>query len=210
MFKMVSGGNGRSVYFGKIGSIDQELFQLTGNEWDSEARVEVTQTLNLRKDPEFEGTMVEDGKIAVAMVLPSRKDPAKGTVEEMVGESGALSVINENGNEKVILYGKVHKVQWNQKHNRFTVSFLDIKNAQDEYLGTEQRYKDHFNLEYVSHWLNVSFFDSNKFKSTYNAERVSQRIQKGDWVVMVASKKVSMYEGREIVNYNGGKFFKIN
>ena len=96
----------------------------------------------------------------------------------MVGESGALSVINENGNEKVILYGKVHKVQWNQKHNRFTVSFLDIKNAQDEYLGTEQRYKDRFNLEYVSHWLNVSFFDSNKFKSTYNAERVSQRIRK--------------------------------
>ena len=104
----------------------------------------------------------------------------------------------------------MHKVQWNQKHNRFTVSFLDIKNAQDEYLGTEQRYKDHFNLEYVSHWLNVSFFDSNKFKSTYNAERVSQRIQKGDWVVMVASRKVSMYEGREIINYNGGKFSKIN
>ena len=49
MFKMVSGGNGRSVYFGKVGSIDQEMFQLTGNEWDSEARVEVTQTLNLRK-----------------------------------------------------------------------------------------------------------------------------------------------------------------
>ena len=73
MFKMVSGGNGRSVYFGKIGSIDQEMFQLTGNEWDSEARVEVTQTLNLRKDPEFEGTMVEDGKIAVAIKKRSGK-----------------------------------------------------------------------------------------------------------------------------------------
>ena len=53
MFRMVTGGNGRTVYCGRVGKLSAAGFTLSGVEYDPEIDAEVSVVLELRFDAEL-------------------------------------------------------------------------------------------------------------------------------------------------------------
>lgn len=201
MFKLVTGGNGRNVCMGKVTNVDGEYFTLSGADWDKKTKKEIPYNLELKN--ETENVTLTVGETIIAMILPHRKDPNKGVAEEIAKSGECMSIINDHGNEKVILYGKIHNKKWNQSHSVIRLAFRNIKDTEGNMVGQEVSYKDQFNFEYSTHWLNVSFFQGD---SAYNAEKADKRLEKGKEIILVCTRKESVYQGKNYINYLGAKF----
>lgn len=211
MFKMVTGGNGRTVYCGIVRSKDEMQFTLEGKEYDSEQKTEYARTLTLRYDYELsdERKNFHMGDVLCVTVMPSRNNPDQGTAEEIAGCGEVIIIQNDRGNEKYIILGRPKKIGWNQAKTRLTVSFLNLKDMGNKNLGYESKYHSSSGTQLTSYWLNVSYFNKNpnsKYKSNFNAEWFERTVTTEDIVVMVVSKKMTNYNGIWYENYNGARF----
>ena len=214
MFKMVVGGNGRTVYCGIVRYKDDMQFTLEGTEYDAERKEEFKRVLTLRYDFEL-SSEEKDFKVGDPLcvtVMPSRKDPDVGVAEEIAGIGKVIAISNDRGNEKYILLGKPKKIKWNNSGSKLTVSFVNLKNLQNMFLGMPSSFTSQKGEEITAYWLNVSFFKKNpnsKFKNNFSAERLEKFVTTNDTVCMVVSKKMVQYNGVWYENYNGAKFMTV-
>lgn len=208
MFKMVTGGNGRTVYAGKVNRVNDLAVEIVGTEWNSTQKVEEHKSLQLFFDPEIKADKREKlhpGMTICAMVMPHRSNPNLGTAEEIALPGEAISIYNDRGNEKLILNGIVKNKKWNEKKNRLAVSFMDVKNMSGSVLGFERVYDNR-----SVHFMNVNFFvqkQQAEKKNYYDAPKADKLLEKGTSVIMLISKSVAQYNGKEYINLNGAKFF---
>lgn len=214
MFKMVTGNNGRSVYCGVVTrtmSGERPAIELKGSDWIYEEKRSEERLIQMLVgcDAVESSKKIKAGDTIITTLLPDRKIENFGTAEEIAKVGEAVRIKNENGKEKVILIGVVRGLRWNDKHNKLSVSFCNVKDVEGNYLGYASKYEGRDGEPRVSYWLNVSFFCNDAYTSTYDANRAEQNIHKGDIVAMVVSNKESEYNGRIYTNYNGNKFTVI-
>lgn len=212
MFKMVTGGNGRVVFCGKITRAKEGALEIQGTDWNYEAKEEIETLVQMKVAPEMMpiSQKVEIGEKIITTLMPDRKKPNFGVAEEIAQKGSAVVITNDKGNEKIVLIGTVRSKKWNEKHNMLTISFLNIKDVDGGYIGYESNYQDREGKDCTSYWLNVSYFNTDKFKNIYNATKADKNIQVGDVVAMVISIKQSQYNGKPYINYNGNKFNLIS
>lgn len=110
MFKMIVGGNGRSVYCGKVTRINEKAIEIFGTDYNKDTG-EVQRTLQLWLDRDIveKAKEVKEGDIVAVPMLPSRKNQDIGTAEELAVLNDAIVMQNDRGNEKIMLIGKIRK-----------------------------------------------------------------------------------------------------
>lgn len=212
MFKMVTGGNGRIVFCGEVTRTKEGALEIKGADWNPEKKMEEKSVVQMKVAQEMLPTSkdIEVGEKVITTLMPDRKIPNYGLAEEIAKNGNAVAITNDKGNEKIVLIGEVRNKKFNEKRNKLTISFLNIKDVDGGYVGYESHYKDRENKECTAYWLNVSYFNSNKFNNNYDADKADKLIQPGDVVAMVVSRKETTYEGKTYINYNGNKFFVIS
>ena len=215
MFKLVAGGNGRTVYIGDATNISEKGLSICGDEWNKTTREMEEKRIKLRIDYELQDTYnslfpeLKEGDKVLTTVMPARKEDGAGTAEEMAVTNQAIIIKNENNTEKYIIRGIIKNKRWNQKHTLLYVSFSNITDTENNLLGTKSEYTDRNGMVYENYWLNVNIFNNPQTACFYNAEKADAEMNKGDEVVIVTSKKKNEYNGKIYTNFNCDKFFLL-
>lgn len=206
MFKMVTGNNGRSVYYGRITGKNGNEIDIEGVEWNKDTKEEVTRQVHVTVDPDAAESAagLKAGDAIIFSMLPSRKDPCKGVAEEICSDNSCICTFNENGNEKYIIIGEIKGKKWNEKHNCLHLSFKDIKDFDGNLVGYKRTFTQ-YGVDWGNSYLNVSFFNNQETKSQ-SADSIDKRLKIGDRVAMVVSVKKKIYDGKEYTNYYGGRY----
>lgn len=222
LFKLVTGKNGRTLYIGTVenkGSYKgQTLVLITGEEWDNDAKAMVRREIRGFIHPSISDIEIEIGDKLVICYAPAKNANDPGIIEEIAKPGQCMSIITEHENkdyQKVIIYGKPNNVKWNEKHNVFTVSFMDLTDTAGKDYGYESKWKDDRDgEEYVAYWTNVSFFGTtgqDKFQNRYPADRAENDIHAGDTVVIMSQYRESVDRdtGKTYINHNANKYMVL-
>ena len=220
LFKLLTGANGRSLYLGKVENKGdfkgRKLILIVGSEWDSEEfafkRTEIRGFL----DPSIESVPIEIGDTVVISYAPAKDLNTPGIIEEVVKAGQCTTAYTEHDGKqyrKVVIYGKVKKTAWNQSHNVFTVSFMDLRDIEGNDYGLESHWTSD-GEEYMAFWTNVSFFGeaNSEIKNRYPADRAEKDIHTGDTVVIMTQYKESVdhISGKTYINHNANKYMVID
>lgn len=213
MFKLVTGNNGRIVYAGRTTRSNDNAVAITGKEWDHSARQHRSKELKLyvgedmlNNDTGYINSNIPEGEMLMCTVLPHRKHEDYGTAEEIAHQGQVIEITNDHNNEKICIFGEIWSKRWNDAHTMLKLSFRNLKDVEGNYIGTESEYTDKkTGNKKKSYWLNICYFNSSKFNNTYSADRINNELGEGDAVIIVATKKISAYNGKTYTNYNGSK-----
>ena len=202
MFKLITGNNGRSVYAGYVenSNASQETFELTGIEWDKDNKKEIERRLFLKKDIDLPETELVDGDYIIVTMLPSRKDPDRGTAEEIAKQNQAIRLQNDKGNVKIAFIGTVAGKKWNSSGSVLSLSIRGVKDVDGVNIGSPYTYYDRFGDELTSYYINISLFKNSKSK-IYTAEKGDKDFEKGKKAVFVVAPKERMYNGKMYQNF---------
>lgn len=212
---MVTGGNGRTVYCGRVGNLSAAGFTLSGVEYDPEIDAEVSVVLELRFDAELpeNAKKIKDGDMVAVTVMPSRNDMRKGTAEEIIHSGGIISIRNDRGNEKVVVVAQPRRIAWNEKHTALKVSFTNLKNPEGQLVGVMGKpFTDYLGHTRTTCWLTSTYFAAkpdSQIRNRWTAERFETEVKTGDTIALVMSVKESDYNGTHYTNYNGAKFMVV-
>lgn len=209
MFKLVTGGNGRTIYLGTVTQHNDKAMEIAGKEWNPDTKQEEEKKLQMYFDKSIseKGKLLKVGDQVVVSYLPGKDEKSAGRAEEIARAGEVISITNDRGNKKYVIFSKVHKKKWNDKNTMLRLVFRDLKDTNGNFVGNPYTFTDDYDNTYTNYWLNVSIFPANeKFKNAYNAKKADKDIEAGDIIVMVATMKTNAYNGKEYTNYNGAKF----
>lgn len=210
MFTLFSCKNGRRIYAGKVSDKGKDSFLLTGTDWNSEGQFDEEKKLELTIDGSVPKSRREfkNGDTIVVSVMPSKDNVEKGTAEEILTLGHCLVATNEKGNQKLIVFGRVFKKKWNDSHSAVTISFTDIKDSKDQFVGYKSTWtKD--GSEKITYWLNTIACNGGQFKSTMG-DRVDSVLNRGNLCIMICNINKSEYNGQTRIGYFTMRFDRVS
>lgn len=209
MFRLVSGGNGRTVYLGEVANCNEKAMKITGKDWNPNSRQEEEKSLQMFFDKSVRevGKSLKPGDHVLVSYLPGKDEKTAGVAEEIAIAGQVLSLVNDRGNQKYVVFAKVHSKKWNEKKTLLRLNFLNLKDISGNFIGNPCSYEDDYGNARTSYWLNVTLFKPNEtVRNAYHADRADKEIEAGNTVMIVVTVKKSIYNGKEYTNYNGAKY----
>lgn len=209
MFRLVSGGNGRTVYLGEVANCNESAMKITGKDWNPDSREEEEKSLQMFFDKSVRsvGKKLKLGDHVLVSYLPGKDEKTAGIAEEIATAGQVLALVNDRGNQKYVIYAKVHSKKWNEKKTLLRLNFLNLKDINGNLIGNPSSYKDSYGNARTSYWLSVNLFKPNDaVVNHYHADRADEEIEAGDTIMIVVTVKKNIYDGKEYTNYNGAKY----
>ena len=209
MFKMVTGGNGRSVYCGVLTGVKDGYIKLTGTDWNFDLKSEEEKTLIMKIDSEIleKNKNLEEGQAVVVTMMPSRNNPNQGVAEEIAQLGEIVQINSDRGANKLVGLVRMGNKRWNDAKSVMSFSIMNPTNiSSGQKMGVEVT-----NNGRTTHWLNITAFPENPaFRNRYNANYVDENFNKLDVICFVATVKDSVYNGKPRTNYNLTKIVRVH